>query len=240
MKIDIVDISYKNLSTLRLYKGRNLIWEREDETPSEYLDYDMVLDWSSRTYYTAGTQTSNGAWNSVNNARNAASLCFRQGTRTRYNLTPYLEEAPSNITKCSYSNLLSGNITSLANAFSGWQYLYGGFYMDTYNAYLTEVKWLRIPSTCTSLASAFKECNALTKANIVGDTSHVTSFNSMFSGCEVLTTLWLNDVKIQSNADVTDMFKDCDKLKKIYMVGCDEETIKKIEEVKPKQATIIT
>lgn len=241
MKIDIVDIAYNDLTTLKLYKGRNLIWERmnDDEPPMEFPDYDMVLNWNSRTYSTAGVQTSNGAWNTSDYAKRAASLCFRQGTRTRYNLTPYLEDEPSNITKCCYSDLLSSDITSLANAFKGWQYLYGGAYMDTNNGYLTEVNWLRIPSTCTSLASTFSTCNVLTKANIIGDTSNVTSFNNMFYDCTNLTTVWLNNLKIQNSADVNGMFNGCDKLKKIYMMGCDEETIKKVETVIPKQATII-
>lgn len=239
MKIDIVDIAYNDLSTLKLYKGRNLIWERVEEPPMEYPEYDMVLNWNSRTYSTAGIQSSNGAWNTADYAKRAASLCFRQGTRTRYNLTPYLEDEPSNITKCCYSDLLNNDLTSLANAFKGWQYLYGGTYTDTENGYLTEVKLLRIPSTCTSLASTFNSCYVLTTANIAGDTSNVTSFNGMFSGCSNLTTVWLNNIKIQNSADVNNMFSRCENLKKIYMVGCDEETIKKVESVMPKEATII-
>lgn len=241
MKIEIQDIAYNDLDTTRLYQGNNLIWER-NVVLDEYPEYDMVLDWSDRTYYTPSNQLANGAYSNLTNARNAASLCFRQGTKTRYSLKPYLEDAPSNLTKCNFNDLLGNTkLTSVANAFKGWQYLYGGFYQDTSNTFLRKVLWFRLPDTCTNASSVFQDCSELTMANLSpSDVSNVTTFSYIFSGCEKLRTVYLNGWQMKSNASVTNMFSNCGNLKNIYMIGCDEATIAKVESVKPKSASIIT
>lgn len=241
MKIDICDIGYNDLYAIKLYKGENLVWERR---LIDYLEYDMVFRWDSRYYSTAGAQTSNGAYGSLDNARSAVNLCVRQGTKDRYSLESWLEAKPSFISKCYLNKFLEkhklNSITSLANAFKGFQYVYGGFYRDTNNEHLREVIQFRIPETCTNMSSTFSTCVNLTRVNLCGDVSNVTTFASLFSGCSELKEVIITGWNIKSTASVSSMFSGCSKLENIYLLECDETTIEKITSAKPSQASIIT
>ena len=62
----------------------------------------------------------------------------------------------------------------------------------------------------------------------------------MFNGCHSLISLDLSGWNVSASANITDMFKDCNALTTIKMIGCSQATIDKITSVKPAFATIIT
>lgn len=72
------------------------------------------------------------------------------------------------------------------------------------------------------------------------NTSNLTSTTIMFSDCSSLTSLDLSGWNMSNVTNMMYMFINCTSLKTIRMVGCSEATIKKITDVKPSSATIVT
>ena len=62
----------------------------------------------------------------------------------------------------------------------------------------------------------------------------------MFSDCSGLETLDLSGWDMRSVTNSNDMFKNCNSLTTIRMIGCSEATINKIKAVKPSSASITT
>ncbi len=69
----------------------------------------------------------------------------------------------------------------------------------------------------TNMAFMFEGCKNLKSVLTSFDTKQVTTTKCMFSGCKSLETLDLRKFTIRKITDMTDMFSDCEKLKKIYV-----------------------
>ena len=181
---NIGDLFYQNRSYSEAYFGSRLVFKKKTEDEEhDYSYYDVVAEWASRTFYSVTLSTRNDTVyaSSVSNARNASSLCMRLGSQnTRNNLAPYLEDSPSNITKFRYSDLTTSEVTSLDYAFSSFKYLYGGFFNDSNNTYLTKILYWRIPSTVTSINYLLYNCSTLTEMTVDWDLSNVSSAESPF------------------------------------------------------------
>ena len=96
-------------------------------------------------------------------------------------------------------------------------------------------------SKVTDIGGMFVSCYSLTSLDLRNfDTSNVTNMDGMLDGCSGLTSLDLSGWDTSKANSISYMFRGCDKLKTIRMVGCSQDTIKKITDVKPSGATIVT
>ena len=87
----------------------------------------------------------------------------------------------------------------------------------------------------------FYDCRSLTTLDLSKwNVSRATDLSSMFDGCSGLKTLDISGWNISASARITDMFHSCNALTTIKMIGCSQDTIDKINSVKPASATIIT
>ena len=83
--------------------------------------------------------------------------------------------------------------------------------------------------------------NSTIEASFKGsNTINVTNMEYMFYYCDGLTSLDLSGWDTSKVTGMYGMFMDCNALKTIRMVGCSTDTIKKITDVKPSSATIVT
>ena len=96
-------------------------------------------------------------------------------------------------------------------------------------------------SKVTRMGGMFYDCSGLISLDLSGfDTSNVTDIGSMFARCSSLISLDLSGWDTSNITNMTYMFNDCDSLRRIGMVGCSQDTIRKITNVKPSGATIVT
>ena len=96
-------------------------------------------------------------------------------------------------------------------------------------------------SNVTDMGYMFKGCSGLTSLDLSSwNTSNVTYISYMFSGCSGLKSLDLSGWDTSNVTYISDMFRGCTSLTSIRMVGCSQDTIKKITDVKPSSATIVT
>lgn len=72
-------------------------------------------------------------------------------------------------------------------------------------------------TNCTSLSGSFYNCQALQFIDVSGwDTSNVTSFNAMFSGCRGLIEIkGVEDFDVSSTTTLASMFSSCNVLRKL-------------------------
>ena len=64
--------------------------------------------------------------------------------------------------------------------------------------------------------------------------------NYMFRDCNSLTSLDLSGWNMSNVTYMNQMFDGCGSLETIKMIGCSQDTIQKITDVKPSGATIVT
>ena len=96
-------------------------------------------------------------------------------------------------------------------------------------------------SNVTNMDSMFSDCRSLTSLDLSKfKTSKVTNMNSMFGFCMNLELLDLSGWDTSKVTNMGSMFSACNSLRTIKMVDCSEATIKKITDVKPSSATIVT
>ena len=96
-------------------------------------------------------------------------------------------------------------------------------------------------SNVTNMGNMFYGCENLTSLDVSSfNTSKVTDMCSMFSGCTSLSSLDISGWDTINVTNMGHMFGGCNALKTIRMVGCSTATIKKITDVKPSSATIVT
>ena len=96
-------------------------------------------------------------------------------------------------------------------------------------------------SKVTDMSGMFEGCSNLTSLDLSNfNTSSVTSMGYMFNRCSGLTSLDLSGWNTSKVTDISDMFRGCTSLTSIRMKGCSEATIKKIRNVKPSSASIVT
>ena len=78
------------------------------------------------------------------------------------------------------------------------------------------------------------------EASFKGSKLNITDIKGIFQYCSGLTSLDLSGWDMSSVTFMPNMFNGCDSLRTIRMVGCSEATIKKITDVKPSTASIVT
>ena len=133
------------------------------------------------------------------------------------------------LTSLTLSNFDTSNVTNMACMFYGCNGL-TSLDLSNFNT-----------SNVTLMNGMFQKCSKLTSLDISNfNTSNVTDMRYIFYGCSGLESLTLSGWVINDATSVIDMFYDCDSLKTIRMVGCSEDTIGKINSVKPSSATIVT
>ena len=136
---------------------------------------------------------------------------------------------PSSTVEASFKSSNTSNITSM-------------FAMFSYCSGLTSLDlsgW--DTSKVNDMTNMFSDCSDLTSLDLSGwNTSNVTDMGFMFYGCSGLTSLDLSGWDTSNVTHMNFMFSGCSKLTTIRMVGCSTATIKKITDVKPSSATIVT
>ena len=87
----------------------------------------------------------------------------------------------------------------------------------------------------------FGSCSSLTSLDLSNfNTSNVKDMDDMFNGCSGLTSLDLSGWNMSNVTYMNQMFDGCTSLTTIRMVGCGQDTIQKITDVKPSSAKIVT
>ena len=109
-----------------------------------------------------------------------------------------------NVTKMGLMFIYCKSLTSLD--MSGW---------DTHNV--------------TNMRSMFKGCAFESLDLSVLDTQNVTNMETMFYSCTKLTSLDLSGWNLQNVTNTYYMFLYCGNLRTITMKGCDDDSVKKIE-----------
>ncbi len=93
----------------------------------------------------------------------------------------------------------------------------------------------------TDMSFMFNGCTTLTSLDVSSfDTSNVTEMHYMFEDCASLESLDLSGFDTSKVTSIGYMFDGCSNLSTIRMKGCSEATIKKITDIKPSSATIVT
>ena len=96
-------------------------------------------------------------------------------------------------------------------------------------------------SKVTHMGGMFYDCSGLISLDLSGfDTSNVTDIGSMFARCSGLNSLDLSGWDTSNVTNMSYMFNGCTSLRIIGMIGCSQDTIQKITNVKPSGATIVT
>ena len=96
-------------------------------------------------------------------------------------------------------------------------------------------------SNVTNMNHMFYNCSGLTKLDLSGwNTSNVTNMEGMFAACRGLISLDLSGWNTSNVINMAYMFNGCTSLNTIRMKGCSQDTIRKIKNVKPSGATIVT
>ena len=113
------------------------------------------------------------------------------------------------------------NVTSMSNMFWGCN---KATTIDIANCNTSKV---------TNMYGMFYDCGNLTSLDLSGwDTSNVVNTVYMFSYCSNLTSLDLSGwdlTKVPSSDNMYAMFKSCNKLTTIRMIGCNQTTIDKVK-----------
>ena len=98
-------------------------------------------------------------------------------------------------------------------------------------------------SNVTNMAYMFYHCSGLTSLDLSNfDTSKVTNVKYMFGYCSGLTSLDLSGwdlTNVTTYTNYSSMFSNCKSLQYIYVCGCNQATIDKINDVKPENAEIV-
>ena len=96
-------------------------------------------------------------------------------------------------------------------------------------------------SNVTNMIHMFYNCSGLTNLDLSGwNTSNVTNMEGMFAACRGLISLDLSGWNTSNVINMAYMFNGCTSLRIIGMIGCSQDTINKITNVKPSGATIVT
>ena len=96
-------------------------------------------------------------------------------------------------------------------------------------------------SNVTNMNHMFYNCSGLTNLDLSGwNTSNVTNMEGMFAACRGLISLDLSGWNTSNVINMAYMFNGCTSLRIIGMIGCSQDTINKITNVKPSGATIVT
>ena len=134
-----------------------------------------------------------------------------------------------NLTSLDLSSFNTSNVTNMGYMFKGCDGLTS---LDLSNF---------VTSNIFGMYGMFSFCGGLTSLDLSRfDTSNVNSMASMFAFCGGLTYLDLSGWDTSKVTDMEGMFYGCASLTSIRMKGCSEATIKKITDVKPSSATIVT
>lgn len=161
----------------------------------------------------------------------------------------------SSLSSLDLSNLNIKNVTYMSQMFANCSKLVSLKLSDTSNmksvkmfnsmfcgcSSLTSLDLININTDgATDMSWMFAGCRSLTSLDLSHfNTRAVRNMRYMFSACRNLTSLDLSNFVIGGIVNTTGMFNGCDSLKKIIMRGCNDQTIRKISEVKPEGSEII-
>ena len=135
----------------------------------------------------------------------------------------------SGLTSLDVSNFDTSNVTDMSYMFDNCSSLES---LDLRNFNTSKVN---------NMSLMFTNCRSLTSLDLSNfDTSKVTDMSSVFSGCVSLTYLDLSGWNTSNVTSMQNIFYGSTSLKTIRMVGCSEDTIGRINLVKPSSATIVT
>ena len=96
-------------------------------------------------------------------------------------------------------------------------------------------------SKVTRMNAMFMNCTSINSLDLSAfDVSNVIDMTSMFGFCSKLQAVNLSNWDMNANVVVDSMFEDCTSLRIIFMKNCSQETIDKINAVKPSTARVIT
>ena len=161
----------------------------------------------------------------------------------------------SGLTSLDLSSFDTSNVTNMDSIFnrcsgltsldlSGWNTSNVGTMSSMFNGCnsLTSLTLSNFNTSNVGIMSyMFIGCSGLTSLTLSNfNTSNVWNMDSMFVDCSNLTSLDLSGWDMRSVTVSNDMFKNCNSLTTIRMVGCSPDTIKKITDVKPSSARIVT
>lgn len=197
---NIGEVFYLNKSYSEVYKGDVLIFKKQEEDINKE-NYDLILEWKNRTC-NPDAQSGNDQNNLVVKINN-----------TNIKLIDYLEEDPSTISKCNYSDIVNGEVTNLYRMFTPvYSYLSSTSYppIPIYlsNDNIINIKRLVIPPTVTSVSEMFYIVSALSSINAEWDLSGLTSAISS-SFCRKISLEFRGTIKnLSVNADIRNWIMD--------------------------------
>ena len=88
-------------------------------------------------------------------------------------------------------------------------------------------KW--VTRSATSMKNMFSNCTGLTSLNLANwDVSKVTAMTEMFMNCSNLTTINMENWFASNTTNMSHMFSGCTSLKTIYVCGCNDIALTKI------------
>ena len=88
-------------------------------------------------------------------------------------------------------------------------------------------KW--VTSSATSMKNMFSNCTGLTSLNLANwDVSKTTGMTEMFMNCSNLTTINMENWIASDTTNMSHMFSGCTSLKTIYVCGCNNIALTKI------------
>lgn len=135
----------------------------------------------------------------------------------------------TNLQKLDVTALDTSEMTSLAAFFNGCRNLTS---LDVSNFNTSNV---------TDMYKMFADCNSLGLLDLSGwDTSNVTNIQFLMADCTSLYEVDLSGWDLTNCSNTIMPFNNCPELTKIYMRGCNQDTIDKIKMYAPANATIIT
>ena len=133
----------------------------------------------------------------------------------------------SSFTSLDLSNFDTSNVTTMNNIFSDCTKLTS---LDLSNFDTSKVE---------DMGLMFTNCESIISLDLSSfNTNNVNDMEWMFQSCKKLVELNLSNWELNSSVNLSGMFDTCPSLKTIIMCNCSQETIDKINSIKPEQAII--
>ena len=220
---DVKDIHYNPYNTVEFYVGE--ITGTTPETVSIYTDKTNHVDVQvseGNKWYTYVLPKYKGLFRIIGGT--VKKIVVKSNITTNENLI-----IPTSTIEASFKGSNTSNVTNMLGMFSNCHHLTS---LDVSNFNTSNV---------IAMNSMFQNCTSLTSLNLSRfDTSKVTNMDYMFRNCDILTLLDLSGWDMSNVTSMVGMFDGCGSLETIKMIGCSQDTIQKITDVKPSSATIVT
>ena len=227
---DVKDVHYNPYNTVEFYAGEIT----SPQTVKIYTDttnFDEVIVSEGNKWYTYVLPKDKGlCWingDSVKKVTIKANISYKSNFNPPHHFGKTI--IPSSTVEASFKGSNTSGVTDMKKMFN---FCSGLTSLDVSNFDTSNV---------TDMFYMFYGCSGLTSLDLSKwNTSNVTRMFAMFNGCNSLTYLDLSGLDTSKVTDMNNMFDGCTKLKTIRMVGCSQDTIQKITDVKPSSARIVT